>query len=65
MKSTKDTSDIRTAKRDLLVRAAVTVFSQKGFHAAKMQEIADAAGVGKGTMYEYFDTKDELFLAVY
>jgi AcrR family transcriptional regulator len=65
MKPARDTTDVRTAKRDALIRAAVTVFSQKGFHAAKMQEIADAAGVGKGTMYEYFDTKDELFLAVY
>jgi AcrR family transcriptional regulator len=62
---TKDTSEAKKAKRGLLIAAAVAVFSQKGFHAAKMQDIADAAGVGKGTMYEYFDTKDELFLAVY
>lgn len=52
-------------KREQLVAAAVEVFSKKGFHAAKMQEIADAADVGKGTIYEYFKTKDELFLAVY
>jgi AcrR family transcriptional regulator len=65
MKAQREISEVRSAKRDALVRAAVTVFSQKGFHATKMQEIADAAGVGKGTMYEYFDTKDELFLAVY
>ncbi|MBL7997238.1 MAG: TetR/AcrR family transcriptional regulator [Candidatus Kapabacteria bacterium] len=55
----------KDAKRGQLVQAAVRVFAQKGYHAAKMQEIADAAGVGKGTIYEYFATKDDLFLAVY
>lgn len=55
----------KDAKRELLIQSAVTVFAQKGFHAAKIQDIADVAGVGKGTVYEYFSTKDELFLAVY
>lgn len=58
-------SNLKDLRRGQLVSAAVEVFAQKGFHEAKMQEIADKAGVGKGTIYEYFSTKDDLFLAVY
>ncbi len=59
------TEEAREAKRLLLLHAAITVFSQKGFHETKMQDIADEAGVGKGTLYEYFETKEDLFFAVY
>lgn len=41
--------------------AAVKVFSQKGFHDTKVDEIAQLADVGKGTVYEYFSSKAELF----
>lgn len=59
------TEEAKEAKRQLLIRAAIEVFSQKGFHETKMQDIADFAAVGKGTLYEYFETKEDLFLAVY
>ncbi|MCS6989890.1 MAG: TetR/AcrR family transcriptional regulator, partial [Chloroherpetonaceae bacterium] len=59
------TEEAKEAKRQLLIRAAIEVFSQKGFHETKMQDIADYAAVGKGTLYEYFETKEDLFLAVY
>ena len=37
-------------------------FSNKGFHSATTgKEIAERAGVGKGTVYRYFETKDKLF----
>ncbi len=49
----------------MLLKAAAEVFSKKGFHATKMQEVADGASVAKGTLYEYFKTKEDLFLAVY
>jgi AcrR family transcriptional regulator len=52
-------------KRAELVRHAADVFAQSGYHTAKMQDIATHADVGKGTLYEYFRTKEELFLAVY
>ena len=48
-------------KRQQILKAAVKVFSQKGFHEAKVDEIADLADVGKGTVYEYFSSKKELF----
>lgn len=59
------TDEAKEAKRQLLIHAAIQMFAQKGFHEAKMQDIADFAAVGKGTLYEYFETKEELFLAVY
>lgn len=55
----------KAAKRAQIVLHAAEVFSQTGYHATKMADIAHAAGIGKGTIYEYFATKEQLFLAVY
>ena len=48
-------------KSEQIITAAVEVFSSKGFYNAKMKEIAARAGVGKGTLYEYYSSKEELF----
>lgn len=55
----------KQAKRRDIVRHAADVFARTGYHESKMQEIATAADIGKGTIYEYFRTKEQLFLAVY
>jgi TetR/AcrR family fatty acid metabolism transcriptional regulator len=55
----------RETKRNRIIRAAAAVFSQKGYTGALMAEVAVEAGVGKGTVYEYFSSKAELFLAVF
>ena len=44
--------------------AALAVFAEKGFAAAKLDEIARRAGVSKGTLYLYFKDKEQLFRAV-
>jgi AcrR family transcriptional regulator len=44
--------------------AALDVFAEKGFAAAKLDEIARRAGVSKGTLYLYFTDKEQLFRAV-
>jgi AcrR family transcriptional regulator len=44
--------------------AALDVFSEKGFAAARLDEIARRAGVSKGTLYLYFKDKEDLFRAV-
>ena len=44
--------------------AALKVFAEKGFAAARLEEIARRAGVSKGTLYLYFKDKEELFRAV-
>jgi TetR/AcrR family fatty acid metabolism transcriptional regulator len=50
-------------QREAITSAAVSVFSKKGFHQASVEEIARRAGVGKGTVYLYFDDKSRLFAA--
>jgi AcrR family transcriptional regulator len=50
--------------REALVKAGHKVMSQKGIDAATMQEIAELADVGAGTVYSYFKSKDELAVAV-
>ncbi len=52
------------AKRDQILDGANTVFSRMGFDAAGMADITREAGVSKGTIYVYFDSKDDLFAAL-
>lgn len=47
-----------------IIDAALDVFAESGFAAAKLGEVAKRAGVVKGTLYRYFDTKADLFRAV-
>ncbi len=47
-----------------IVSAAMAVFAEKGFAAAKLDEIARRAGVSKGAVYLYFETKEDIFRAV-
>ncbi|MDB5472404.1 MAG: transcriptional regulator, TetR family [Caulobacter sp.] len=47
-----------------IVTAALAVFSEKGFAAAKLDEIARRAGVSKGALYLYYETKEDIFHAV-
>ena len=52
------------AKRRQILEGARAVFLAQGFDAASMGEIARAAGVSKGTLYVYFESKEELFEAI-
>ncbi len=52
-------------KRALIIKAAAKVFARRGFASTLMAEIAIKAGIGKGTLYEYFDSKEDLFFAVF
>ncbi len=52
-------------KRTRIMRSATDVFVQKGFCQATVEEIAAAAEVGKGTVYEYFDSKEDLFCSIF
>jgi AcrR family transcriptional regulator len=51
------------AKEDAILRESVRVFAREGFRGTDVQEIADRAGVGKGTVYRYFGDKQTLFWA--
>ncbi len=45
-----------------VLEAATILFSEKSFHDVKLDEVAVAADVGKGTIYTYFRSKEELFV---
>ncbi|MBE0643036.1 MAG: TetR/AcrR family transcriptional regulator [Bacteroidetes bacterium] len=51
----------RLFKRQEIIQAAREVFSLRGFTSATLDEIAEKAEFGKGTLYSYFQSKDELF----
>jgi AcrR family transcriptional regulator len=53
----------RLARRREIVQAARIVFAEKGFDKATLEEIAERAEFGKGTLYNYFDNKESLFAA--
>ncbi|NLN86977.1 MAG: TetR/AcrR family transcriptional regulator [Syntrophomonadaceae bacterium] len=55
-----DGNKSKESKRELITEAAIQVFSRKGYHHSKMEEIAVEAGIGKGTIYEYFPSKLQL-----
>ncbi|HEV7920759.1 MAG TPA: TetR/AcrR family transcriptional regulator [Thermoanaerobaculia bacterium] len=54
-----------TSKRERILRAAVDVFARNGYFNAKVSEIAKAAGVADGTIYLYFDGKEDLLVTIF
>src|ERR1700750_3287710 len=54
----------KTDRPGEIVHAAMEVFAEKGFAAARLDDIAGRAGVSKGALYLYFETKEDLFRAV-
>ncbi|HEY1341044.1 MAG TPA: helix-turn-helix domain-containing protein [Bryobacteraceae bacterium] len=50
-------------KRTVILRAARAVFSRQGYAATAVDDIAEEAGIAKGTLYLYFKSKEELYLA--
>ncbi len=55
----------KDAKRKHILRSAMRVFAEKGVSNTKMTDIAQAAGIGKGTIYEYFGSREELFQSAF
>lgn len=49
--------------RQAIIQAAITLFSEKGFEKTSIEELAKAAGIGKGTIYGYFQTKSDILHA--
>lgn len=52
-------------KRSLIIEAAARVFANRGYNSTLIAEIAAQAGIGKGTIYEYFPSKEDLFFSVF
>ncbi|WP_145085048.1 TetR/AcrR family transcriptional regulator [Anatilimnocola aggregata] len=55
--------EAHSRRSDEILSAAVELFARQGFAATEVQQIADRAGVGKGTVYRHFINKEKLFLA--
>ena len=54
-----------TAKRQQILDSAVAVFAEKGFYNAKVTDIAHKAGVAHGTVYLYFQTKEDILIQIF
>jgi TetR/AcrR family fatty acid metabolism transcriptional regulator len=54
-----------SGKRDLILRAATTVFARHGFFSAQVADVAREAGVAAGTVYLYFRSKDDLLVSIF
>ncbi|BBU23032.1 TetR/AcrR family transcriptional regulator [Mycobacterium xenopi] len=54
----------KSARRDQIMAAAKKVFARKGFHAATIADVAKQAGLAYGSVYWYFDSKEDLFHAL-
>jgi AcrR family transcriptional regulator len=52
------------ARREQLLDVALEVFARNGFHSTSMNDVADAAGVTKPVLYQHFDSKRDLYLAL-
>jgi AcrR family transcriptional regulator len=53
------------AKRNLILEGAMRLFADCGFHAARMDDLAAALGIAKGSIFQHFGSKQGLFLEVY
>ncbi|MFP5245078.1 MAG: TetR/AcrR family transcriptional regulator [Thermoanaerobaculia bacterium] len=54
-----------TSKRERILRAAIDVFAEHGYFNAKVSQIAKTAGVADGTIYLYFDGKEDLLITIF
>lgn len=62
--SIKD-SNLVEMRRNQIIKSAITLFKQKGFHRTTTREIAKEAGFSIGTLYEYIRTKEDVLILVY
>jgi len=65
MISVTDTISGNGRRREAILAAAQKVFGRKGFHEARISAIAREAGVAEGTIYNYFSSREEIFLSLF
>jgi len=59
------TEEEQQRRRKEIFDASVHLFLDKGFNETSMREIAEAAGIGKSTLYDYFESKDEILISYF
>lgn len=63
--TTTTSTDAGEGKRDRILDAALSLFAERGFHGTPVPLVAEKAGVGAGTIYRYFASKEALVNALY
>lgn len=58
-------ADRQADRRRQILEAAVKVFAQKGFHASRVGDIAEEAGIAYGLVYHYFESKEDLLETIF
>lgn len=58
-------ADVAADRRKQILKAAVEVFAERGFHRTRVSDIAKRAGVAYGLIYHYFDSKDDVLSSVF
>ena len=59
------TEEEQQRRRKEIFDASVHLFLEKGFNETTLREIAEAAGIGKSTLYDYFKSKDEILVSYF
>lgn len=62
-KSVRDQA-VRDAKTNIILDAALQVFSARGYHETRLEDIAASAGFSKAALYNYYQDKEEIFLSL-
>ncbi len=60
----KEKEESKVQKRQAIIQAAIRLFAKKGYAGATISDIAGKAGVSDGTVYEYFNNKEDLLLSI-
>ncbi len=60
----KQFEEIRKEKKSIIAETALRLFSEKGYHATTISEIAKKAKISKGLLYNYFDSKEKLLAEI-
>lgn len=61
-KSPEKCEEIRSKTKDMILRKSILYFAQHGFSGTKISELARYIGIGQGSLYSYFESKENLFL---
>lgn len=64
-RTSEQNRQIRNDKRELLKSTALKLFAGKGYHATSISQITKEAGISKGLMYNYYESKEELLVALF
>lgn len=65
MREAQENDDTRDDRRKQILKAAVRVFAEKGYHGCRISDVAEEAGVAYGLVYHYYGNKDGLLAAVF